>query len=192
MPDVQTRTIRGVEILKTGTWSAASGPFTITREDLVSAVEFHAARILRPAPLKLGHDDVRFDGGPALGHLDNLRLDHVGDTLIADMVGIPAGIAALLPHAYRDRSVEAVFDYRDGTGRTWKFAITALALLGERAPAVNTLKQLGEMYGVDVAAAASGRRVVIAAAHPEDPEARRRRAVQVAAARRRRNQLLGV
>jgi hypothetical protein len=188
------RTVRDVEILKVGTWDGARGTFTITREDLESAVEFARAGILRPAPLKIGHDDPRFDGGPALGHLDNLRV--VGDTLLADLVNVPVGVAKLLPHAYRDRSIEGVFDYRDGTGRTWRFVVTACALLGERAPAVHTLKQLGELYGVDVAAVGTaGRRVIVAAAafHPEDLDARRWRAVQVAAARRRRtNRTIGV
>lgn len=190
MADV--RTVREVEILKVGTWDGANGPFTITREELESAVEFAHVGILRPAPLKIGHDDPRFDGGPALGHLDNLHI--VGDTLLADFANVPVGLAKLLPHAYRDRSIEGVFDYRDSTGRTWRFIVTACALLGERAPAVHTLKQLGELYGVDVAAA-SGRRVIVAASvfHPEDLDARRRRAVQVAAARRRRvNRLIGV
>ncbi|WP_145013223.1 hypothetical protein [Mycobacterium marseillense] len=184
MADV--RTVCDVEILKVGTWDGSSGTFKVTREDLESAVEFARAGVLRPAPLKIGHDDPRFDGGPALGHLDNLRI--VGDTLLADFVNVPVGLAKLLVHAYRDRSIEGVFDYRDGTGRTWRFIVTACALLGERAPAVHTLKQLGELYGVDVAA--SGRRVIVAAAalHPED--AQRRRAVQVAAARRRRTNRL--
>lgn len=109
-------------------------------------------------------------------------------------MNVPVGLAKLLPHAYRDRSIEGVFDYRDGTGRTWRFIVTACALLGERAPAVHTLKQLGELYGVDVAAV-SGRRVIVAASvfHPEGLDARRRRAVQVAAARRRRvNRMIGV
>jgi hypothetical protein len=145
--------------------------------------------------LKIGHDDPRFDGGPSLGNLDNLRV--VGDTLLADFVNVPAGVAKLLPFSYRDRSVEGVFGYRDGTGRTWRFIVTACALLGERAPAVHTLAQLGELYGVDdvAAAAASGRRVIVAtsAFHPEDLDARRRRAVAVAAARwRRTNRTIGV
>jgi DNA repair photolyase len=42
MPDVQTRTVRDVELLKVGTWQASTGEFTITREDLESAVEPHA------------------------------------------------------------------------------------------------------------------------------------------------------
>jgi hypothetical protein len=187
MPNV--RTIRGVEILKVGTWECSNGTFTIAREDLESAVEFHRAGVLRPPPLRIGHDDPRFDGGPSLGHLDSLRLADGGDTLVADFVNVPAAIASLLPHAYRDRSIEGVYGYRDPTGRQWKFAITACALLGERAPAVSSLAQIGELYGVDIAAAASGRRVTIAASafHPEDLDARRQRAVAVAAARRRRS-----
>lgn len=188
MADV--RTVRNVELLKVGTWDGLTGAFTVTAEHLAAAVEAHEAGVLRKPPLKIGHDDPRFDGGPALGYVDNLRLTDGGTTLVGDLVNVPGAVAKLLPYAYTDRSIEAIFDYRDGHGHTWPFMLTALALLGASAPAVRNLKSLqgvAELY--DVAAAHGGRPVTIAAAatHPEALDARRRRAVAVAAARRRRN-----
>lgn len=194
MADV--RTVRNVELLKVGTWECSTGTFTMTAEDLAAAVEAHEAGVLRKPPLKVGHADPRFDGGPALGYVDNLRLTDGGTTLVGDLVNVPGPVAKLLPYAYADRSIEAIYDYRDGDGRVWPFVLTALALLGASAPAVRNLKSLqdvAELY--DVAAAHRGRPVTIAAAafHPDDSAAQRRRAVQVAAARRRRtNQTIGV
>lgn len=188
MADV--RTVRNVELLKVGRWECSNGTFDFTAEHLAAAVEAHVAGVLRKPPLKVGHDDPRFDGGPALGYVDNLRLTDGGTTLVGDLVNVPSALAKLLPYAYTDRSIEAIYDYRDGDGRVWPFMLTALALLGASAPAVRNLKSLqgvADLY--DVAAAHRGRPVAIAASafHPADPDARRRRAVAVAAARRRRS-----
>lgn len=191
---VDVRTIRGVELVKVGTWECSNGTFTITAADLESAVEAHRAGALPRVPVvKIGHHDPRFnnprfDGGPALGRLDGLRVTDGGRTLVADFVDMPRPIAALFPRAWPNRSVEAVVDYEDETGRVWSFAVTGVALLGETGPAVDGLAAVGDLYGVDIAAAHRGRPVMIAATafHPEDLDAQRRRAVQVAAARRRR------
>src|SRR4051812_18338328 len=64
------RTVRNVELLKVGTWDGLPGAFTVTAEHLAAAVEAHEAGVLRKPPLKVGHDDPRFDGGPALGYVD--------------------------------------------------------------------------------------------------------------------------
>lgn len=193
MPDVQTRTIRGVELVKVGTWEGLHGAFEFTPEHLAAAVEAHEAGALRKPPIRLGHDDPRFTGSPALGHVDNLRLADGGNTLIGDLVNVPAAVAKLLPHAYPDRSIEALSNYADpDTGRTYALVLTGLALLGSANPAVRTLKSLqdvAELYGIDgiAAAASSGRRVVLAADAFRDPgDEDRRRVVAVAAARRRR------
>lgn len=178
------RTIKGVELVRTGTWSISTGTWTVTAEDLRSAVEAHAAGVLRRPVLKIGHTDPRFDGGPALGRVDFLRLADAGNTLIGDFVDVPAAVAKLLPHSYPSRSVEARLDYVDADGRTWPLVIEAVALLGETAPGVSSLADVADLFGV---AASSGRRVTIAAAafRPSD-DAARARAVAVAAARRRR------
>ena len=189
MPDLQT--VRNVELLKVGRWACSNGTFHFTAEDLAAAIEAHKAGVLRKPPLKMGHHDPRFDGGPALGYVDNLRLTDGGTTLVGDFVDVPKAIATLLPRAWPDRSIEGMFEFEAPDGTVHRFVLTSVALLGEVAPAVRTLKSLR-----DVAAVASGRRVVVAASafHPADLDAHRRRAVQIAAARRRRTQrtMLGV
>lgn len=182
-PRPNLRTIPGVELVRVGRWEASTGEFAPTPADLVAAVAAHRAGVLRKPVLHLGHDGPMRDGAPALGYVDNLRTADGGQTLIGDLVNVPAAVATLIPHAYPDRSVEALLDYRTPEGVTYSMVLTGLALLGAAAPAVETLKSLqdvGELYGVPVAATA--RRVILAAA----PNRSRPQAVAVAAARRRR------
>lgn len=184
MPDL--RTIRGIELVKVGNWATSTMDWTVAAEHLAAAVEAHRAGVLRKPVLKIGHTDPRFDGGPALGYVDNLRLASGGATLIGDLVNVPGAVAKLLPHAYPDRSVEALVDYEAPDGHTWPLVLTGLALLGAADPAIETLQSLqdvGALYGVDVAA----KRVVLATNRGAYDRAR---AVAVAAARRRRSQRL--
>ncbi|WP_422748006.1 hypothetical protein ACN27E_07885 [Mycobacterium sp. WMMD1722] len=187
MPDLHT--IRGIELVKVGHWDPHVCPgddgWTVTEADLVAAIEAHRAGVTRKPVVKIGHEDPRFDGGPALGYVDNLRLSDGGRTLVGDLVNVPGPVAKLLPHAYPDRSIEAYVGFTDQSGTVWPLVLTGLALLGGQAPGIETLQSLqdvGALYGVDVAA----KRVVLAAnlhgAH------HRARAVAVAAARRRRIQ----
>lgn len=181
------RTIRNVELIRVGTWSISSGEWTVTADDLTAAIAAHRAGVLRKPVLKIGHTDPRFDGGPALGRIDNLRLTNGGATLVGDFVDVPAAVASLLPHSYPSRSVEALIDYTAPDGTVWPLVLTAVALLGQTAPGIETLADLTDLYGV---AASSARRMVVAAtpAHPE--HAVRARAVAVARARRTRAQRL--
>jgi hypothetical protein len=172
------RTIRGVELVKVGTWDISSGQWTVTAEDLAAAVAAHQAGVLRKPVVKIGHEDPRFDGGPALGFIDNLRVTADGATLVGDLVGVPAAIAKLLPHAYPDRSVEALVDYEAPDGSTWPLVVTAVALLGAEAPGIDNLAAVQDLYGL-----AAKRRIALAAGHRTHDRAR---AVRVAAARRRR------
>lgn len=178
------RTIRNVELVKVGSWQTSTMDWTVTAEHLAAAVEAHRAGVLRKPVLKIGHQDPRFDGGPALGFVDNLQLASGGTTLIGDLINVPGPVARLLPNAYPDRSVEALVDYEAPDGRTWPLVLTGLALLGAADPAIESLQSLqdvGALYGVDVAA----KRIVLATNHGPHHRAR---AVAVAAARRRRIQ----
>ena len=176
-------TIPGVELVKVGRWQASTGEWSPSAADLAAAVAAHRAGALRKPVLHLGHDGPMRDGAPALGYVDNLRTADGGQTLLGDLVNVPAAVATLIPHAYPDRSVECLLDYEAPEGTRYALVLTGLALLGAAAPAVETLKSLqdvGELYGVPVAA--TGRRVILAAA----PNRSRPQAVAVAAARRRR------
>lgn len=170
-----------MEIARVGTWEISTGEWVVAAEDLAAAVAAHEAGVLRNPVLKIGHQDPRFDGGPALGRLDHLRLADGGQSLVCDLVDVPKAVAALLPTAYPDRSVEAIRGYTDPEGRTWALVITALALLGQAAPGITNLAAITDLYGV----AASARIVCAAHQFRPDPD-RRHRAVAVAAARRRR------
>lgn len=182
---VNVRTIRAVELVRCGTWETASHPdgWTVTADDLRSAVAAHAAGVLPRPRLKIGHTDPRFDGSPALGRVDNLRLADGGQLLIGDFVDVPASVASLLPRGYPSRSVEALLDYIAPDGICWPLVLTGVALLGSTAPGIETLADITDLYGV---AASSARRVVFARATPPEPAAARARSVAVAAARRRR------
>lgn len=182
----ELHTIRSVELIKVGQWDPHLAPgddgWTVTETDLAAAIEAHRAGVTRKPVIKIGHDDPRFDGGPALGFVDNLRLTDQGRTLIGDLVDVPGPVAKLLPRAYPDRSVEAYVGFTDQAGTTWPLVLTGLALLGAQAPGIETLQSLqdvGALYGIDIAA----KRVVLTANLAGHDRAR---AVAVAAARRRR------
>lgn len=188
-PDL--RTIRGVELVKVGSWEISTGTWTVTAADLQAAVAAHAAGVLRKPVIKLGHQGPMRDAAPALGHVDNLQLTDDGHTLVGDLINLPARLAAVMASAYPDRSVEALIDYQDGDGTVWPLVLSALSLLGATAPGIDTLRSLQDvtdLYGV-----AASRRITLASSlftvdREKYPDAAgRARAVAVAAARRRRN-----
>ena len=87
---VTTATVKGVELVKAGTWQGLTGPVTLTREDLADALAASQDPEVDHAALKLGHIDPRFDGQPAAGWVERLRLSDDGQTLLGDLV-VPGG-----------------------------------------------------------------------------------------------------
>ncbi len=183
---VDLRTIVGVELIRCGVWDLSTGPWTVTPADLVAAVAAHRAGVLRKPVVKIGHLDERFDCEPALGYVDNLRITDNGQTLVGDLVGVPALLADVAASAYPDRSVEGIQGFTDPSGTSYGFVLTAVALLGATAPGVSTLRSLadvGQLYGL---AAATGQRVIrLHTTAPGVTDSRRRVVVRAAAARRR-------
>lgn len=96
-------------------------------------------------PLKLGHTDPRFDADPSVGRVKNLRLADAGHTLLGDFVDMPDWVYEMLPDSYPQRSIEATFNLEDN-GRTYRMALTAVALLGAQWPAISTLDDLRDLY----------------------------------------------
>ena len=86
---VEVRTIRGVELVRVGTWSISTGEWTVTADDLASAVAAHRAGVLRRPVIKLGHVGPMRDASPALGYVDNLRTADGGTTLVGNLVDVP-------------------------------------------------------------------------------------------------------
>jgi hypothetical protein len=181
------RTVTGVELVKTGEWEISTGRWTVTPADLVAAVAAHRAGAIRRPPLRLGHVDERFDGEPAVGYVDNLRVTDAGRTLLGDYAGVPAWLAdGVLASAYPDRSVEGIQGYTDAAGRSYSFVLTGVALLGVTAPGIGSLRSLQDVASLYGLAAASGQRFIrLHTTAPGDAGRRRRVVVRAAGTRRR-------
>ncbi|WP_020393453.1 hypothetical protein [Kribbella catacumbae] len=151
-----TATIPGVELVKVGRWGASTGVTDVTREDLDSIVAAYAdQQIDRPA-IKIGHTDQRFndgdqapragDGEPAYGWVENVRLNATGDGILGDLTGIPSKLAEVIPAAFRRRSVEIAWGLKTTAGKTYRAALTGLALLGIAKPAVKGMADVLALY----------------------------------------------
>lgn len=130
----------GVELARAGTWDLVTGgrrTFTVADfDDIVAASAEFGAATIRP-----GHTDPRFDGEPALGRVDNLRV--VGDRLVGDLVDLPSWMASRrAAAAYPNRSIEGYSNVTSDTGRRYRMVLTSLALLGVTAPAIDGLAAL--------------------------------------------------
>lgn len=154
--------VEAVELIDTGSWLAASGPFTPTTDALAAAVAAVDCPAVRRPILKLGHSGEHGQGDPALGYVANLRLANEGHTLVGDFRGMPGWLTdvdaegqSVLASAYPDRSIEGEYDYRCQLGHTHPFVVHAVALLGVERPAVGTLQSLQELYGVTATITAS-------------------------------------
>jgi hypothetical protein len=146
---VKLVTVPNYPLVKVGTWSSAIGPKSISEDDLKAIVEAHDSKALDLPVIKKGHLDPRhqnpaWDGEPAYGQVDNLRLSEDGKTLLGDYVNMPEELAESLPSAYPHRSVEIAWglNLKDETGKVtkkFKAALAGLALLGRTPPAVKGL-----------------------------------------------------
>jgi len=135
-------------------WPASTGPWTVTPEDLVSAVEAIANPAIHAPRNKVGHTSPWFGAEPSIGTYQNLRLTHSGLTLVADLVGVPRWMAEAIPHCWPSRSVEAC-SYTPSQGtRTYRCVITAVALLGVRLPGIDRLEDFAPVLSATTMAEA--------------------------------------
>lgn len=153
-----TATIRDVELVSVGTWAASTGVTKVTRADLEAMLAAHNDGLVDHAPIKLGHvsplNDDLGDGAPAYGWVvpTGIRRNAAGlDTLVGDLVGMPAKLAEVAPTAYRRRSVEIAWQVKTPAGKTYAAALIGVALLGAAAPAVKGLADLVKLYSEDPA-----------------------------------------
>lgn len=181
---VDVVTIPAVELVRVGVHEISTGTWVVTRADLADAVAAARAGVVRDPVIRLGHEGPLGDGAPALGRVRNLRV--VDDRLIGDFHDVPRAVAAFLPKAWPQRSVEGLVGYQASDGRTYGFVMTAVALLGATMPGVDGLADIPDVAALYGVAAGSARPVVIASA--SDPaESDRARVVVVARARRTRS-----
>lgn len=166
-------TVPNVEILQVGEeWHLSTGPRTFTKDDLAAAVGAMSDPAVRAPVVKLGHRSTLNDGEPALGRLQNLRLEDDGMTLVADLVGVPEWLADCMATYYPRRSMEGWFNATLETGRTHQFVVTALALLGTAYPAITTLDDLRVVMTADtIEEIESNLEMVAAALVDQSPEA---------------------
>lgn len=137
----------GIELARVGEWQLSTGPLSVTAAMLNDAATRAAtAGNGYRAPLRLGHNDERFDGEPAVGWLHNLRVEGDGDDAVlkGDVTGMPEWLAEVEPTAYPDRSVEALV-HAGADGAANGFEVTGLALLGVTPPGMSTIRSLRDI-----------------------------------------------
>lgn len=151
-----TATIRGVELVTVGTHAASTGVTTVTRADLEAMLAAHADGLVDHAPIKLGHasplNEELGDGAPAYGWVipTGIRPNATGaDTLVGDLIGMPAKLAEVAPTAYRRRSVEIAWNVKTAAGKAYAAALVGIALLGAQAPAVKGLADVLALYSAE-------------------------------------------
>lgn len=176
-----------VELVAVGSWDASTGPVTITDDDLRAALAARECPGVHNPVIKLGHDEpdpdankIRWDGTPAVGWIDNMRLSANNAKLIGDYTGMPAWLVDVLPSAYPQRSVEIQRNFRCQVGHTHPFVITAVSLLGVYPPAVGVLRSLNDVQALYTLAAVDGhppaevtRSIAVGLAAPVNADTRR-------------------
>lgn len=153
-------TVKDRELMKVGKWAVHSGgDFNVTPDLIKSALSAHESGVLRKPTIRLGHNDPRFTGDPAVGWVDNVRASEDGTTLLGDLVGVPKWLADNMPSAYPSLSIEGMYDYTAPDGSSHDFILTGLALLGATQPGIGALKSVQDveaLYSPEEIAAAIG------------------------------------
>jgi hypothetical protein len=134
--------VERVELVRTGTWRLATGEQQFTAADLASAIAALDCPAVKRPHIKIGHTDPRWDGEPALGWVTSLSLTNEGNTLVGDLVGMPAWLGEVAASAFPQRSVEGIRAMRCQIGHVHPLVITAVSLLGVTPPGVGTLSSL--------------------------------------------------
>lgn len=145
-PELQLVTIPRVHLASVGRWTTSTGIWECSAEDLAAIVEAADDPGLRTPILKLGHRDrLSQIEIPAVGRIENLVLSDDGLELFGDYVGLPKWLAEALPTLYPSRSVEVALDHTGSTGHDHAAVLTAVALLGETTPAIESLDDVHDL-----------------------------------------------
>ncbi len=155
--DVTLCRVKDVPLVEIGmSYPASTGPVDFSLSNLAAAVAASADPVIPRPRVKLGHDDPRYnnsyvyDGDPAFGFLENLRLSNEGSLVLADLTDVPLWLASVMPVAFPSRSIEGWFGYEGPNGRSYEFVITDLALLGVCFPGCMALSDLPQLYGSEM------------------------------------------
>jgi hypothetical protein len=158
--------LHGVELARPGPWLTKTGQRSFSAQDLRDAAEFFAASGGQAVPVKLGHDDDRFDGEPSFGSVTNIRYteDDRGPVLLGDIVDMPSWLAASAPKRWPNRSIEGWQNFTFD-GREYSLILSGLAFLGVTPPAMRNIRSLTDLQN---AIAASSAQRVFASAPVDD------------------------
>ncbi len=166
-------TVPGIELMRVGKWNLSTGEWECTEREIAAAIDAHEKGLLRKPVIRLGHNDPRFSGDPAVGWIDNLRASADGQALIGDMVGVPEWLAEILPSAYPSRSIEGLYDYTAPDGSEHEFVLTGLALLGATRPGVESLQSLQDvarLYDIAAAGQVGGKAIELTIEAADNPK----------------------
>lgn len=161
MSELETIDLDAVEVLSVGgpvhgLGSPPAGDYW-TADDLRAMAEadtelhgeLNPTVSVNPPKNKLGHVEQ-----PAVGYLENLRLNEDETKLLADVKRVPKKLGDLVKAgAYRARSVDLSKVTSQKSGKTYEWVVTGLAWLGSKLPAVRTLDDVYALYegdGVEV------------------------------------------
>lgn len=154
-------TVKDRELMKVGKWSihqtpdGEPGEWEVTPQMIQAAISAHNAGVLRKPTARLGHNDERFSGDPAVGWFDNLRVSDDGNTLYGDLVNAPQWLGEIMASAYPSLSIEGLHDFTASDGTAYDFVLTGVALLGATPPGIGELKSVQDVAQLyDIAAAA--------------------------------------
>lgn len=146
-------TLESVEIFAIGEWNGIEfGPGDLDEIVRGFELEQQAGRL----PVKLGHSAA--DTEPARGWLSNVWRE--GDRLLARIEQVPAEIVdGIKSGAWRHVSVELLQGVQTAAGRSYRWLLDGLALLGSARPAVDVLKPLHESLSRRARGMAFGQRL---------------------------------
>lgn len=162
-------TVPNRELIKVGKYQLSTGEFEATPELIKAAIAAHESGVLRKPVIRLGHNDPRFSGDPAVGYIDNVRASDDGTTMYGDLVGVPEWLGDIMSSAYPSVSIEGLYDYTAPDGSSHDFILTGLALLGATPPGIDSLKSVqdvGRLYDIAAAANVGGTAVEFTVEHP--------------------------
>lgn len=151
-----TRELKGVEVCAVGFWKGDH----YTHEDLEEIVnnwqELCKNKKVFDTRFKLDHGNQEItDGLPAIGYITNLWKS--GKKLFADISKVPNQIHDLIKvGAYKSLSPEIWFN-RVFDGKRYRRVMTAISLLGDKLPAMETLNDITKLfYEVDYSLPGNG------------------------------------
>jgi hypothetical protein len=162
-------TLEGVEIFAIGEWNGIE----FGASDLDEIVRgFEQEQQAGRLPVKLGHSAP--DTEPARGWLS--RVWREGDRLLARIEQVPAEIVdGIKSGAWRHVSVELLHHVETAAGKSYRWLLDGLALLGSARPAVDVLKPLHESLSRRARGMAFGQRLAFTREIPRDELAELRR-----------------